>query len=383
MWKISNDKVSIKQIREELEDACASLDKIGEKPDSKIIDSILSVSIENLNAEEGIVFLKEDFERTTIDSQGDFIAKFAYGLDEKKIVNNLIVPVDLGIIGETVKSNPCIIINDRERLMNDPVFRQLLVVLKEVRSCICIPLRLGEQVIGVLCILNKGDGSNFTGEDEKLIAPIADLLALLIAEINSLLKINKYTDVICGLGSSLKESNSYHFGMNDEIDKYVKDTLLEFIKEKEIPDEEKEMIQIASQLYDIGKKLIPKKILHEKGELTEEDWEVIKRHPGDGYDMLKSIDVIKPLLPLIRWHHERMDGKGYPDKLFSGQLPLLVKILTIADAYYAMTCEKKPYWKKKMSQKETIEELRQNIGTQFDPKVVEKFCIALKKKDDI
>lgn len=138
---------------------------------------------------------------------------------------------------------------------------------------------------------------------------------------------------------------------------------------KEITD-----IKMAASLHDIGKIMIPPKLLNKKGKLTAEEYEVIKKHPETGYQILKSVDEYAGLAEYVLCHHERWDGNGYPTGLKEKEIPLQARIISVADAYEAMT-SKRSYQKTKTT-KQAKRELIRCAGTQFDPEIVQIF-IAL------
>ncbi len=129
--------------------------------------------------------------------------------------------------------------------------------------------------------------------------------------------------------------------------------------------------KIAGVLHDIGKIMVPAEILNKEEHLTKEEWAEVQRHPVTGYHILKSVDEYAHLADSILYHHERFDGKGYPDGLSGHDIPLLSRIITVTDAYEAMTASR-PYQDTKTSEA-AIEELRNCKGSQFDPYIVEVF----------
>ena len=139
-----------------------------------------------------------------------------------------------------------------------------------------------------------------------------------------------------------------------------------------------EMIKFCGLLHDIGKIGISESILGKPSSLTKREYELIKRHPVIGEQIVRQINFLKDGLPLIRHHHERYDGKGYPDGLSGDNIPLLARILSVADAFDAMTSDR-PY-RKAMSVKDAIRELIKGKGTQFDPEIVDVFCRILEEK---
>lgn len=138
------------------------------------------------------------------------------------------------------------------------------------------------------------------------------------------------------------------------------------LSDKEIQD-----AKIAGSLHDIGKIIVPPEILNKKDKLTEYDWETIKKHAITSYQLLKNVDKYVNISKPVLYHHEKLDGSGYPEGLKENEIPLLSKIIAVADAYEAMTANR-PYHKKK-TKEEAVEELKRCSGTQFDKDIVEIF----------
>ena len=124
-------------------------------------------------------------------------------------------------------------------------------------------------------------------------------------------------------------------------------------------------LQLLGMLHDIGKIGIDDKILNKPGKLTEEEWVIMKRHPEIGYRIARASHKLARIADYILTHHERWDGTGYPKGLKGNDIPLLSRILAVADAYDAMTEDR--VYRKAMSKEQALEEIRQNAGTQFDP----------------
>ncbi|MDS1029225.1 diguanylate cyclase [Bacillota bacterium LX-D] len=134
-------------------------------------------------------------------------------------------------------------------------------------------------------------------------------------------------------------------------------------------------LEVFAMLHDIGKIAIKDSILNKPGKLTEEEWLEMRKHPEIGYRIAQTVPELMPIAKYILAHHERWDGKGYPQGLKGKEIPLLARILAIADAYDAMT-EDRPY-RKAMSSVEAREELVRNAGTQFDPEILQYFLSIL------
>ncbi len=138
-----------------------------------------------------------------------------------------------------------------------------------------------------------------------------------------------------------------------------------------LSDDEKDVLYIAASLHDIGKVGIPDSILLKPGTLTDEEFMIIKRHPDIGADILKPIPPMSRETEVIRHHHERYDGKGYPAGIKGEEIPLLSRIITLADSYDAMTSDR-PY-RNGLPMDKAIEEIVRCIGSQFDPELAKLF----------
>ena len=144
-----------------------------------------------------------------------------------------------------------------------------------------------------------------------------------------------------------------------------------------LPEPEVKLIERASILHDLGKIGISEKILLKKEALTKKEFEKIKEHPRIGANILRPIQSLHSLAPLILYHHERWDGKGYPSGLKGEEIPVGARIIAIADVYQALISDR-PY-RKAMSKKEAVNIIKDNRGAQFDPRIVEALLGVLKK----
>jgi putative nucleotidyltransferase with HDIG domain len=142
---------------------------------------------------------------------------------------------------------------------------------------------------------------------------------------------------------------------------------------------EEELVHIAALLHDIGKFILPDRILKANVPLTDEDWMLIKRHPQQGARVVSSLDGYGPVAEIILAHHERIDGKGYPRGLAGDEIPELARIISVADTYDVMTA--RDSYRTPMSSYDAIVELRRVAGKQLDARFVEIFIELLEGKD--
>jgi diguanylate cyclase (GGDEF)-like protein/PAS domain S-box-containing protein len=159
----------------------------------------------------------------------------------------------------------------------------------------------------------------------------------------------------------------------------VADLMLQLARALGLPPAEAQMITLAGRLHDVGKVVIPDAVLQKVGPLAEEEWELIRTHPVVGASVVSHIPVLRPLAPVIRAHHERWDGQGYPDHLKGETIPLGARILMAVDAYLAMTVDR-PY-QKACAPAAALAELCRCAGSQFDPHVVEALTFLLRHPD--
>ena len=152
-------------------------------------------------------------------------------------------------------------------------------------------------------------------------------------------------------------------------------------EELNLSKSDRDTLIYGAYMHDIGKINIDEDILSKKMKLSDDEWMQLKKHPESGVEIIKPVKALRNVIPLILYHHERYDGKGYPSNLKGEEIPYLARILTIADSFDAMTTNR-PYNVRK-SFKEGVEELRRCSGTQFDKEIVEVFIKALSKTNTL
>ncbi len=134
-------------------------------------------------------------------------------------------------------------------------------------------------------------------------------------------------------------------------------------------------LSYAAYLHDVGKVKVPDEILNKPGPLTDVEWDEMRRHPDYGAEMLREKEFLTDAAKIVRAHHERYDGTGYPRGLKGEEIPIEARIIAVVDAYDAMTSDR-PY-RKALTKEQAIEELKKNAGTQFDPRVVTAFLAVI------
>jgi HD-GYP domain-containing protein (c-di-GMP phosphodiesterase class II) len=144
------------------------------------------------------------------------------------------------------------------------------------------------------------------------------------------------------------------------------------VRQLRVPTEQVKVVEQAAALRDVGKSGIAQSVLEKRDDFNERDWAEMKRHPEIGYQILRDITFLSEVADVIRAHHERYDGQGYPHQLRGETIPLAARILSVLDAYVAMTSSR-PY-RKTRTHADAIQEILRCAGTQFDPEVVRAFA---------
>ena len=168
------------------------------------------------------------------------------------------------------------------------------------------------------------------------------------------------------LATTIDAKDKYTSGHSRRVAEYSKMLAAALGKD----EKEQQEIYLFALLHDIGKIGVPDWIINKQGKLTAEEYAEIKKHPQIGYEILKSITILPNLKAGVRWHHERFDGSGYPDGLTGDDIPEFARIISVADAYDAMTSNRS--YRNSLPQDIVRSELKKHISTQFDQKVVEK-----------
>ncbi|MDD5492574.1 MAG: HD domain-containing protein [bacterium] len=191
---------------------------------------------------------------------------------------------------------------------------------------------------------------------------------------------NLFIDFARALSAAVDARDPYTHGHSERVTKItftIMEELQQFYGEMDISEEVKETLLIAALLHDIGKLSLPDNILQKPGPLSPEEWVVMRKHPVIGQNIIKPIEDLRAAGTIIRSHHERFDGKGYPDNLSGDDIPFLARVICVADSFDAMTSDR-PY-RPRMKTEEAVAEVKRCEGAQFDPAVVKAFLAAYKK----
>lgn len=240
-----------------------------------------------------------------------------------------------------------------------------------IKSALLFPLVLGSDKVGFGLVMHR-HCSNVThaplyGEDIHFITVLAQQ-ASMIAELNQT-KYDRqsqqiYLNTIAALTEAIDAKDMYTAGHSQR----VAEISTSIAYELGLSQHEIDTVHYGALLHDIGKIGVPELILNKKGRLTDDEFFAIKKHPVIGMNILKSIEFLEGTLHIVRYHHERFDGAGYPDGLAGESIPFMARIVGVADAWDAMTSDRS--YRRALVPALAIEELERNAGTQFDPYII-------------
>lgn len=241
----------------------------------------------------------------------------------------------------------------------------------KTRNIICVPVRVKEKIIGVLEAINKKGKRRFNKEDLSLFTSLADQVAIALDNSRLYHELEEmFFQTAESLAEAIEKRDPHTGGHTKRVTLYSQ----AIAKYLHLDPSETKWVKITSVLHDIGKIGIEDDILKKPEELSPEEFDIIKRHSTIGAEIIEPVRQLKEVIPGVKYHHEQVDGNGYPDGLRGEDIPMLAKIVAVSDTYDAMTMDR-PYRKAK-DKKVAIEELKRCSGTQLDEEVVEAFIQA-------
>jgi putative nucleotidyltransferase with HDIG domain len=330
----------------------------------RVLEEVMDSLISLMRAERGFLMLREP--------NGELVVRIARGIAHINLDEETF-KVSRTVVRNVVESNAPVLTTNAQA---DPRFdAQMSVAAYQLRSILCVPLKLKEELIGVLYVENRAHAGIFKEHDLALISAFADQAAVAI---NS-----------ARLFEDLQESHR-------ELEKAYQATLEGWVRALDLRDKETEghtqRVTILTHrlarsmgvsdellvhmtrgalLHDIGKMAIPDGILLKPGQLTDEERKLIQKHPIYAYEMLSPIAFLVPAIDIPYCHHEKWDGTGYPRGLKQDEIPFAARIFPVIDVWDALTSDR-PY-RKAMPHNEVRQIIQADSGKHFDPYVVEAF----------
>lgn len=341
----------------------------------ELLDGIVSAAADVMQARASSLML--------VDETGEFLT-FEVATGEKgSQLKGLRLPIDdKSVAGRVARSGEPLIVDDVSQI---PYFSGEVdrTVEFQTRNILCVPLHGQAGTIGVIEVLNKVTGERFTEDDVALLTALAGSaavalenarlyeetarraaeLAAMVAELQ-----RTYAGTMHALSALLDTRDASTQGHSQRVVHYT----LAIARELGITDRDQlQIIQYGALLHDVGKIGVPDAVLRKPGALTPDEWTEMRKHPEIGYQMLRGIDFLQKALPIVRHHHERWDGTGYPKGLGGEAIPIEARIFAVADCFDALLSER-PY-KRGLPAEQAIARIVADRGTHFDPAVIDAF----------
>ncbi len=285
-----------------------------------------------------------------------------------------------------------------EKISNNKELSELVQLsikqMELLKATLCVPIYYKKDLLGVFVLGKKLSNVSFSRQEISFFSTLANDVAMAISNANliqdlqdKIYEINDlyerehkiFINTSISLAAAIDARDPYTHGHTERVTQYALSISeeLDDLPEAEAYPNFKETLHIAGLLHDVGKIGVPDSILNKEGQLTKEEYERIKEHSLTGAAILYPISELRGVCTEVRAHHERYDGKGYPDEIKGEEIPFIARIIAVADTFDAITSDR-PYRKKK-SAEIAVQIVEENSGTQFDPIVVSAFLLAYKK----
>ncbi len=329
-----------------------------------VLDDVMDTIIALMRAERGFLMLRDESGELAIDA--------ARGMDHVKLESDTFA-ASRTIVDRVASTGEAVLTTNAQE---DPRFEnQESIVNHNLRSILCVPLKLKNEIIGVIFLDSRVHTGLFQKNDLELLSAFADQAAVAID--NARLFVNLQS-------ANAELSKAYEATLNgwvhalDLRDKETEGhtqrvTALTLMLAKEFGIEEPDLTHIkrGALLHDIGKMAIPDGILLKPGELTLTERKYMELHPIIAHDMLKPIEFLHPAIDIPYCHHEKWDGTGYPRNIRGNDIPFAARIFSVVDVWDALTSNR-PY-RNPVEPEDVRQHIREEAGSHFDPQVVEVF----------
>ena len=305
--------------------------------------------------------------------EGDKLCFAAASGIKSKNIKKVYLAKDEGIAGWVIKNcKPAIVkdVNKDKRFSNKADSSSGF----KTRSIVVVPLKIEGKIIGVVEAVNKKNKKLFGHNDIRLLMTLANSAAVAINKARLYQDINElFISTIKTIANAIEAKDTYLKGHSERITVFS----LAIACELGLSEDVKKNVEMAALLHDVGKIGIPEHILCKRDKLTCEEFEYMKKHPSIGADMLSSIKQLSCAIDGIKHHQEIYDGSGYPDGLKGKNIPLIARIIAVADTFDAMTTTRS--YRNGLPAEVALTEIKNKRGIQFDPDCVDGFMKAYSK----
>jgi putative nucleotidyltransferase with HDIG domain len=235
----------------------------------------------------------------------------------------------------------------------------------------CVPIRTADAFIGIL-LIGVRLPRELSADEVHLLTTIADIAGNAIhrTRLHESLE-GAYIETVLALAKAMDARDSYTGNHSEDLAKMSR-AVAQALR---LPRDQQEALLYAARLHDIGKIGVPDAVLRKPGSLAGDELRLMQQHPVIGAEIIHYVRRLRNVVPIVRHHHEKFDGTGYPDGLVGEAIPLGARILAIVDAFSAMTDDR--VYRQGRSRADAIEEIKRCAGTQFDPRITEIFLTVV------
>ncbi len=280
--------------------------------------------------------------------------------------------VNRSVVEETLKSGESTICRDPVDARGDG--NGTLEVEKKLRGILCVPLKVGAGVVGVLYADSGEEPKQFSEQDLRMMAAIGHQAGAALDRLELIEDLEAlFLSTVRTMAAAIEAKDPYVRGHSERVTAYA----LMLADELEVSRVVRDVVELTGLLHDVGKIGVPERVLLKPGPLSDEDWSLLKLHPEAGVAIVRNLEHcdrmvrIPDLISGIRHHHERYDGTGYPARLKGKEIPLVARILAVADTFDAITSDR--VYRKGRDGDAAMRVLEANAGTQFEPELVVAF----------
>ena len=252
------------------------------------------------------------------------------------------------------------------------------IVRQSIRSVMCAPMRTTETILGVLYV-DSHSTHEFSETELELLAAIGNQAGVALHRARLMADMERlFLDVMKAIAAIIDAKDGYTHRHSERVAAFA----VRLARQMGLSNDERSVVELSALLHDVGKIGVPDAILNKPGKLTDDEFKEMRRHPMHGAAILANIQSQKVLnlLPGVKYHHERWDGKGYPEGLKGEDIPLLGRILAVADFLDALSSDRA--YRTGQPIAEVVELVKQQAGEAFDPAVVEAL-VALHEKGEL